>query len=172
MEKNIVLTGFMGTGKTEVGRIIAQRLGYMLVDADDEIEREQKMKISEIFGTLGEPAFRDIEAAVIRRISQHARSVISTGGGAVLRQENIDNLRLRGVMVCLIASPETIFNRTKRSSDRPLLKVDDPLGKIRELLASRQACYRKADISIDTEGKTPVEVAEEIIELMNERNGK
>ncbi len=164
MVKNIVLAGFMGTGKTEVGRVLAQRLGYVLVDVDDEIEKEQKMKISDIFGRSGEPAFRDIESAMIKKLAQLGKAVISTGGGAVLRQENIDSLRSKGVLVCLTASAETIFDRTKRSNDRPLLKVDDPLGKIKELLALRRPCYQKADIAIETEDKTPVEVAEEIIE--------
>jgi shikimate kinase len=164
MVKNIVLTGFMGTGKTEVGRVLAQRLGYVLIDVDEEIEKEQKMKISDIFSRSGEPAFRDIESAMIRKLAQLGRAVISTGGGAVLRQENINSLRSKGVIVCLTASAETIFGRTKRSNDRPLLKVDDPLGKIKELLVFRQPCYKKADIAIDTEGKAPVEVAEEIIE--------
>jgi shikimate kinase len=164
MVKNIVLTGFMGTGKTEVGRVLAQRLGYVLIDVDDEIENEQKMKISDIFSRSGEPAFRDIESAMIKKLSQLGRAVISTGGGAVLRQENIDCLRLKGIIVCLTASAETIFDRTKRNNDRPLLKVDDPLGKIKELLSFRQPCYQKADIAVDTEGKAPVEVAEEIIE--------
>jgi shikimate kinase len=164
--KNIVLTGFMGTGKTEVGRVLARRLGYVLIDVDEEIEKEQQMKISKIFSRFGEPAFRDIESAMIKKLAQLGRAVISTGGGAVLRQENIDSLRSKGVIVCLTASAETIFDRTKRSNDRPLLKVDDPLGKIKELLASRQSCYQKADIAIDTEGKTPVQVAEEIIETI------
>ena len=164
MMKNIVLTGFMGTGKTEVGRVLAQRLGYLLVDVDNEIEKEQKMKISDIFSRSGEPAFRDIESAMIKKLAQLGNAVISTGGGAVLKQENIDSLRSKGVIVCLTASAETIFDRTKRSNDRPLLKVDNPIGRIKELLASRQPCYQKADIAVGTEGKTPVEVAEEIIE--------
>ncbi|HMK55885.1 MAG TPA: shikimate kinase [Dissulfurispiraceae bacterium] len=169
MSKNIVLTGFMGAGKTEVGRILARRLGYALVDVDDEIEKEQGMKISDIFSRFGEPAFRDIESAMINRLSQGASMVISTGGGAVLRQENIDRLRSKGVIVCLTASAETIFRRTKRNNDRPLLKVEDPLGKIKELLASRQHCYEKADMSVDTEEKTPSEVAGEIIERVAKR---
>ncbi len=162
--KNIVLAGFMGTGKTEVGRLLAQRLGYVLVDVDEEIEKEQKMKISDIFQQYGEPAFRDMESATIRRLSGRDRAVISTGGGAVLRQENIDILRQRGIIFCLQASAATIYERTKNNQDRPLLRVEDPLNRINELLTSRQSCYEKADVMIDTEGKTPVEVAEEIIQ--------
>ncbi len=161
--KNIVLTGFMGTGKTEVGRRIARILGYILIDVDEEIEKEQEMKIADIFREYGEPAFRDMESSVIRRLSDREGAVISTGGGAVLRQENMDRLREKGMIFCLAASAGTIYNRTKRSNDRPLLRVEDPLAKIGELLASRQSCYEKADRMIDTEGKSPAEVAEEII---------
>jgi shikimate kinase len=162
--KNIVLTGFMGTGKTEVGRILSRKLGYALVDADTEIEKEQGMTITEIFKQYGEPKFREIEANVIKRLSEINNAVISTGGGAVLRQENMDNLRKNGVIVCLTASPETILKRTSATNDRPLLQVDNPLQKIKELLEFRKPYYEKADIMIDTEGKSPIEVAEEIIE--------
>ncbi len=162
--KNIVLTGFMGTGKTEVGRILSRKLGYVLVDADTEIEKEQGMTITDIFKQYGEPKFRDIEADVIRRLSEMENAVISTGGGAVLRQDNMDNLRKNGVVICLTASPETILKRTSNNNDRPLLQVEDPLKKIKELLEFRKPYYEKADIMIDTEGKSPIEVAEEIIE--------
>lgn len=162
--KNIVLTGFMGTGKTEVGRILSRKLGYALVDADTEIEKEQGMTITDIFKQYGEPKFREIESAVIKRLSDIENAVISTGGGAVLRQENMDNLRKNAVVVCLTASPETILKRTSNNDDRPLLQVDNPLHKIKELLEFRRPYYEKADIMIDTENKTPLEVADEIIE--------
>ncbi|MEW6739572.1 MAG: shikimate kinase [Nitrospirota bacterium] len=162
--KNIVLTGFMGTGKTEVGRILSRKLGYVLVDADTEIEKEQGITITEIFKQYGEPKFREIESNVIKRLSEIKNAVISTGGGAVLRQENMDNLRKNGVIICLTASPETILKRTGNNNDRPLLQVDNPLQRIKELLEFRKPYYEKADIMIDTEGKSPIEVAEEIIE--------
>jgi len=162
--KNIVLTGFMGTGKTEVGRILAQKLNYTLVDADTEIEKEQKITITEIFKQYGEPKFREIESGVIKQISELEKAVISTGGGAVLKQENMDNLRKKGVIFCLTASPETILQRTSINSDRPLLQVENPLQKIKELLEFRRPYYEKADIMIDTEDKSPMEVADEIIE--------
>ncbi len=164
--KNIVLTGFMGTGKTAVGSILAQRLGHVLIDVDSEIEKEQNMKISDIFREHGQPEFRNIESEMIKRLSELNRAVISTGGGAVLRQQNIDNLKRKGIIVCLTASPETIYNRTKCSNDRPLLNVEDPLDEIRKLLDYRKPYYENADIVIDTEGKSPVEVAEEIIEII------
>lgn len=162
--KNIVLTGFMGTGKTEVGRILSLKLGYSLVDADTEIEKEQGITITEIFKQYGEIKFREIESDVIKRLSELENTVISTGGGAVLRQENMDNLRKNGIVICLTASPETILKRTSNNNDRPLLQVENPLQKIKELLEFRRPYYEKADIMIDTEGKSPLQVAEEIIE--------
>lgn len=167
--KNIVLTGFMGTGKTEVGKILAQRFGYTFLDADSIIEQEQKMSITEIFRLYGEPHFRDIESAVLRRLAEREGVVISTGGGAVLRQENMDNLRKKGVIVCLTASPETILKRTSNDSTRPLLQVEDPLKKIKELLEFRRPYYERSDIMIDTEGKSPLEVAEEIMERIKDK---
>lgn len=167
--RNIVLTGFMGTGKTEVGKILAQRVGYTFLDADSIIEQEQKMAIIEIFQRFGEPYFRDIETDVIRRLSERDKVVISTGGGAVLRQENMDNLRKKGIIVCLTASPETILKRTSNERSRPLLQVEDPLKKIKELLEFRKPYYERSDIMIDTEGKSPLEVAEEIIERIKGR---
>jgi shikimate kinase len=162
--KNIVLTGFMGTGKTEVGRELSRVLGWRLIDVDDEIVKEQKMSINDIFGKLGEPAFRDMETEMIRTVSQNRNAIISTGGGAVLRQENMDILRENGVRICLSASPETILERTSTNSERPLLKVEDPLRKITELLEFRRPFYEKADVTIETEQKTPLNIAEEILE--------
>lgn len=162
--KNIVLTGFMGAGKTEVGRELSRVLGWKVIDVDDEIVKARSMTINDIFSALGEPAFRDIEADMIRKVSRSRNVIISTGGGAVLRQENMDVLREHGVIVCLWASPETILRRISGNNDRPLLQVEDPLKKIRELLEFRKPFYEKADIMIDTEGKSPFYIANEILE--------
>ncbi len=162
--KNIVLTGFMGTGKTAVGRELSHMLGWKIIDVDDEIVKAEKMAIKEIFGRFGEPAFRDIETGMIKRVSGSRNVIISTGGGAVLRQENMEILRANGVIVCLWASPETILRRTRRDNERPLLQVEDPFGRIRELLEQRKTFYEKADIMVDTEDKTPLQIAEEILE--------
>ena len=162
--ENIVLTGFMGTGKTAVGRELSRLLNMELVDVDTEIEKSQKMTINEIFKKFGEPKFREIETEMIQKLSEHKNVIISTGGGAVLKQENMDALRKRGVIVCLMATPETILKRTVRSSNRPLLQVEDPFARIKELLDFRRPFYEKADIVIDTEGKTPLQIAEEIME--------
>ena len=167
--KNIVLTGFMGTGKTAVGKILSQKLGFILIDADTEIEREQKTTITDIFNRLGEAAFRDMESAMIKRLSVLKKTVLSTGGGAVLRAENMDALRKNWIIVCLEASPETILSRTSTSKDRPLLQVADPLQKIRELYDFRKPYYEKADIIIDTDDISPLQVAEEIIKRIGDR---
>lgn len=168
--KNVVLAGFMGTGKTEVGRELARLLDTKLIDVDAEIERSLKMTINEIFKQFGEPGFREIETGVIKKISENKNIIISTGGGAVLKQENMDIFRKNGIIVCLTAAPETILKRTSNNTERPLLQVENPLGKIKELLSYRKPFYEKADVIIDTEGKTPLQIAEEIIEKI--RNSK
>jgi len=164
--KNIVLTGFMGVGKTEVGRELSTILGWKVIDVDDEIVKSRKMSINEIFSRFGEPAFRDMETDMIRKISQKKNVIISTGGGVVLKQENMELLKTRGVVVCLTARPETILKRTGRNRERPLLQVEDPLQRIHDLLELRRPCYEKADITIDTEGKSPIGIAGEILERM------
>lgn len=162
--KNIVLTGFMGTGKTAVGRELSNILGWKFIDIDDVIVKTQNLTISEIFNQHGEPAFRDIETEMIRETTKTNNIIISTGGGAILRQENMDLLSRNGIIICLTARPETILNRTSKSSKRPLLNVDDPLKRIKDLMKHREPFYGKADLMIDTEAKTPRQVAEEILE--------
>lgn len=162
-QKNIVLTGFMGTGKTEVGKELLRLTGFTLIDADEEIVKSQGMPITEIFRQFGEPYFRDIETKIIKEISKRKNAIISTGGGAVLKEENMSVLRENGIIICLFASPETIIKRTGNDNSRPLLQVEDPLKKIKELLDYRTPFYEKADVMIDTEGKSPFEIAEEIL---------
>jgi shikimate kinase len=168
--KNIVLTGFMGTGKTAVGRELSRLLNMELIDVDTEIEKSHRITINEIFKKFGEPRFREIETEMVQKLSEQRNVIISTGGGAVLKQENMDALRKQGVIVCLMATPETILKRTIRSSNRPLLHVEDPLGRIKELLHFRMPFYEKADIMIDTDGKTPLQIAEEIIGKVKDKS--
>ncbi len=164
--KNIVLTGFMGTGKTAVGRELARLLSMQLVDVDAEIENDRKMTINDIFQEFGEKYFRDVETRVIKKFAAGDNLIISTGGGAVLREENMQALRENGIVFCLDARPETILERTGRSEDRPLLRTEDPLAKIKELLGFRRPFYEGAGTLIDTEGKTPLQIAEEIAEAV------
>ena len=154
----------MGSGKTVAARELARLLGIKVIDVDTEIEKFTKMTINEIFQQFGEPRFREIETEIIKQVSENKNVIISTGGGAVLKQENMDALRGHGVIVCLAAGPETILQRTRSTTDRPLLHVDNPLERIKELLQLREPFYGKADITIDTENKTPLQIAEEIIE--------
>ncbi|RPI38551.1 MAG: shikimate kinase [Nitrospiraceae bacterium] len=163
--KNIVLTGFMGAGKTTIGKALAKMLHMKLVDGNEEIEISQKMTINEIFKMYGEPYFRDIETAMIKKLSHNKNCIISTGGGAVLRDENMEALKENGIVFCLAANAETILKRTGNNQDRPLLKVENPKKKIEELLAYRRPFYEKAGIMIETDGKTPLQIAEEIMEL-------
>lgn len=163
--KNIVLTGFMGTGKTVVGKELSGILNMELVDIDAEIENLQKMKIRDIFENLGERHFRDLETEMIKKVSRRGNIIISTGGGAVLREDNMNALRENGDIFCLAASPETIFRRTSGSEERPLLNVENPVSRIKELLNFRMPFYEKAGTIIDTEEKTPLQIAEEIAEL-------
>ncbi len=162
---NIVLTGFMGTGKSSVARELAHMLGRKVVDVDAEIERRAGKSISSIFAEYGEPRFRDLETEATRETAKGKSQIISTGGGVVLRKENMDALRGSGIVFCLFATPEAILERTRSNKDRPLLQTSDPLGKIRELLETRDRYYRNTcSYMIDTVGKTPGEVAREILE--------
>ena len=162
--KNIVLTGFMGAGKTAVGKELARLLSLRLIDVDTEIEKSEGMTINDIFKLFGEPVFREKETDMIKQVASKKNVIISTGGGAVLKQGNMDALRETGIIIYLMATPETILQRTSNSDDRPLLKVENPLEKIHELLNFRKPFYEKADIVIDTENGNPLQIAEEIIE--------
>jgi len=143
-----------------------------LIDVDKEIEKSQKITINEIFKKFGEPRFREIETEMIQKLSEQRNVIISTGGGAVLKQKNMDALRKQGIIVCLMATPDTILKRTNRSSNRPLLQVEEPFRRIKELLDFRRPFYEKADIMIDTEGKTPRQISEEIIEKIRIQGGE
>ncbi len=164
MFKNIILTGFMGVGKTSVGMRLAKDLGYVFVDTDTLIEADQKITITEIFSTLGEPRFRDVEARIILQVLENEGQVVSTGGGAVIRDENRAAFKKAGLVVCLTARPEVIFERIKHETHRPLLQTPDPLARIRELLAGREKFYHQADLIIDTSEKSVDDAVREIKE--------
>ena len=164
MFKNIILTGFMGVGKTSIGTRLASDLGYTFVDTDDLIEADQKTTITEIFAQKGEPYFRDVEARVIRTVLENENQVVSTGGGAVIRDENREAFKEAGLVVCLMARPEVIYERIKHETHRPLLKVPDPMARIRDLLESRAEFYGQADLIIDTSEKSVDEAVVEIKE--------
>lgn len=164
--KNIILVGFMGTGKTAVGKELAQKLKMKFVDMDDIIEERESMEISEIFAKKGEPYFREVEKEIAKEISKQSNLIIAAGGGAVINEENVKNLKSNGIMICLTASPDKILERTKGYIHRPLLNVSDQKTKISELLAKRAQYYARADYQIDTTNLTIDEVVQKILDIL------
>ena len=160
---NIVLVGFMGTGKSVVGRVIAQKLEFHFIDTDDVIEQTSKAKISDIFAEHGEVYFRDLESQAVKSVALMKNQVVATGGGVVLRSSNIDLLRTGGPIFCLNATPKAIWDRVRSSRSRPLLRGPEPLKKIETLLDKRAPYYALADHQIETTGVAVDRVADEII---------
>jgi shikimate kinase len=165
MDRNLVLVGFMGTGKTEVGKVVSQTMGRNFVDIDDHIISTAGMTINEIFKSYGEDLFRELESGMIRKFSKVQRLVISTGGGSLLRMENVQNLKQTGVLVCLTASPEEIARRVADERHRPLLNVPDRVGAVREMMARRSQSYLVSDFTIDTDGKSVNAAAQEVLDV-------
>jgi 3-dehydroquinate synthase len=161
----IVLTGFMGTGKTSVGRELSRRLEYSFIDTDNLIEEKECMPISLIFKKKGEDYFRTVERSIVKEVSQRSDVVVATGGGVIKDRQNVNELRRRGIIIWLKADPEIILKRVMlEGGKRPLLDVEEPLNEIKRLLAEREGLYMQSDISIDTSFITPGEAVEEIIE--------
>ena len=164
----LTLIGYRATGKTTLARLLAERLGWDWIDADVEIERRAGKSIARIFAEQGEPAFRDLEAQVIADLCRRDRLVLAAGGGAPLRPESRRAMREAGKVVWLTARPETILARmsgdTTTTTRRPDLTDKGPLEEIIHLLEVRTPIYQEsAHLVVDTEGKTPAELAEEII---------
>lgn len=160
---NIILVGFMGTGKSSAGRLIAERLSMDFIDMDDEIVRREGCSIPDIFRDRGEPAFRELERALVIELANRINLVISTGGGIVLNPENIRDFSRTGSVFCLMAKPETILRRVEHDQNRPLLQGGDKLTKISELLARRLPLYQAIPLQIDTEGHKPADTADAVI---------
>jgi shikimate kinase len=150
---NLYLVGFMGTGKSTVGRVTAQRLDFAALDSDHEIERLEGKTIPEIFASQGEAAFRAMERTFIESGHPAMRTVVSCGGGLVVQPGMLELLLGKGVVVCLHASIETILTRTARQRNRPLLNVEDPELRIRALYAEREPVYRKSGTMILTDSR-------------------
>lgn len=167
---NIVLTGFMGTGKSQIGKRLAKKLRMSYLDTDEFIEKREKDSISAIFKKRGEEYFRRLETKIVKEVALLDNYVISTGGGVVLREENIRALKKNAFVVCLLASPEVIFKRTKGDEKRPLLGVNNQKKSIEELLALRKPYYEKADLKIDTSTLDSKKVVEEIAKFLERRN--
>ena len=171
--RNIVLVGFMGTGKSTVGKILARRLGRTWVDVDQRIEEAEKRKIADIFEKDGESAFRRMEKEMVSQVAGGANLVITTGGGVVLDAENMKALKANGVLVALAATVETVHQRVKDSRHRPLLNLpagqagtQDMQSEIQRLLEARKPHYDRADLKCATDGKTAQQVADEILRTL------
>ena len=168
---NIILVGFMASGKSRVGLVLSQRTGLPLVDADSVIVERAGKSIEQIFADDGEAAFRALEQEVVAELCGESGQIISAGGGAFVDPENRRVMLAGGTVFCLQARPETIYQRLKADDEsgqavRPLLAGDDPLGRIRELLAQRADAYEQAHYNIDTDELTPEEVAVKISNLL------
>ena len=164
--KNIYIVGFMGTGKTVVGRALSRRLKVEFVDLDARIEEKEKETIACIFKSKGEEHFRRVEKEALSEAVANDRSVISCGGGVVLDPANISAMKKTGICVCLSASAEEILRRIGVTTHRPLLHGPNPLEKIQSLLSSRDPCYRQADILIDTTNLSVEEIVALILEKL------
>lgn len=163
LQPNVVLTGFMGTGKSTVGRLLAARLGYGFVDTDALIERRDSRSIAEIFRQDGQAAFRNWEKTIARDLAEQTGLVIATGGRLMLDADNAALLGRNGHVFCLTADPETILARVMgEDSKRPLLDVPDPADQINRLLEERAEAYGRYP-QINTTGKIPAEIVEIIM---------
>ncbi len=159
---NLALIGFMGTGKTSVGRLAAEQLHFEYLDTDELIQTHTGRTIADIFKTDGEAAFRALEKKVVAELANRNKTVVSTGGGLPANAENLASLKTHALVVCLWASPEKIWERVRNQSHRPLLHDPDPQKKIRELLAVREPFYKQADVLMNTDIRTVREMAQQV----------
>lgn len=171
MLNNLYLWGFMGTGKTTIGKIAAEKLKFEFVDLDEVIEKSTGLSIPQIFKKQGEKKFRELEKTALKKVSLRTHQVISLGGGVVEDIENRKIIKDTGLVVCLTASVSTILKRTRNSS-RPLLNTSDPKATITKLLQKRHKYYKQADFFVKTDNLTPEQAALKIINLLKNRDGE
>ena len=171
ISRSIFLIGFMGAGKSTIARALQRELGFPLIEMDERIVKEQGMSINDIFAQYGEDHFRDIESQLIVDIGKEEPSIVSCGGGVVVRPQNMQSMKEIGRIVFLKATPETIYERVKNSTDRPILNGHMNVEYIAELMEKRRALYEAAaDITIQTDGKMREQICEEIIGKMRNTN--
>lgn len=164
---NIVLTGFMASGKTVIGKELAKKLNRKFVDTDELIEKENKLKIYQIFSQFGEPYFRQLETEMIEKVTTEDNLVIAVGGGAVLKEKNMKNLEKNGIIINLKVKPETVFERVKKDKViRPLLQTEDPFERIKELLKQREPYYMWCSFTLDVSELSVSEAVEKIIQFL------
>lgn len=162
---NIILVGFMGSGKSSTGRYVAGKLGRPFLDMDAEIERREGRAIPQIFAKDGEPYFRRLERAMVQELSARTGLVIAPGGGIVLNPDNVRDFAAGGLVVNLRVSPEWVLKRVGQDPNRPLLQGGDPLQRIRDLMEKRKALYAAVPYQLETDGLTPEAVGDAVLEL-------
>ena len=162
---NLYLVGFMGTGKSTVGRILARQLGLQFLDSDREIEHAQGKPVAKIFAEDGEAKFRALEREFIERGHPGHGVIVACGGGLVVPPGMLELLRSRGVVICLHAPIETILQRTSHTTHRPLLRVENPEARLRELHAQREAIYRRTGTMVLTARRPMREIAAHVLRV-------
>jgi shikimate kinase len=167
-DRNIALLGFMGTGKSTVAQILAQRLGRSVLEMDAVLERRAGKPIAAIFAEEGEPHFRQMERTLVQELAAQHGLLISCGGGVVLNPANVRDLSATGLAICLTAAPEIILQRVAATTHRPLLEGGDKAQKILALLAQRQPLYDAVPHRLDTSRRTPAEIADLILALFSQ----
>ena len=166
-KRQIYLTGFMGTGKSTILNCMHRMCGLKKIEMDEQIVMEQGMSISEIFEQKGEEHFRSLETELVKRISDMDNIVVSCGGGTVMRQCNVDEMKRNGTIVLLTATAQTVYERVKDNHKRPLLENNMNLQYIEELMEARRPRYEAAaDIIVKTDGRTAKEICKEIKERL------
>ena len=167
--RNIVLVGFMGSGKSSTGRYVAERMGRPFLDMDTEIERREGRSIPDIFAKSGEPFFRELERNLVRELAAQSGLVIAPGGGIVLNPDNIRDFAATGLVINLRVSPEWVLKRVGQDPHRPLLQGADPLQRIRDLMEKRRALYAAVPYQLETDGLTPEAVGDQVLDLFRRR---
>lgn len=162
---NIYLVGFMGTGKSTIGRQLAQQLEYSFIDSDQAIEDQAGISIPEIFETRGETDFRAMEKAFVESGHPSEGCVVACGGGLIFQPGLKDVLQKKGVVITLFASPQTVYERTRSNQNRPLLNVEDPKAEIERLLEQRMPVYREAGIGVLTDGRCTNDIVAHVIRI-------
>ena len=165
LEPNLYLVGFMGTGKTTIGRAVAHRLQFTLLDSDHEIESQQGKPIPEIFAQEGEAHFRSMERAFIQTGHPGKRCVVACGGGLVVQPGMLSLLKSKGVLICLHATLETILKRTSANRNRPLLDVENPMDRIKALYAEREPVYKRAGAVILTDHRPASDIISHVLRV-------
>lgn len=165
---NISLIGMMGSGKTCIGELLAKLLNMSFVDTDEQIIKSEKISINQIFAQKGETYFRKIETATLKNVLNFNNQIISTGGGIIKSDENLSLLKEKSVVFYLKANPDILFERIKNNKERPLLNVENMKDKIKTILHERISQYEKAQYIIVTDDKSPTEIANEIIGIIND----